>query len=86
MGRQYGSSLGEYEHRSARDLAAAEFTFQKRSPLTHSGLSLPTLSTHWRIADVGDFNGDEDADLVWQNTSTGQIAACLLKDGVLPNQ
>jgi 5-methyltetrahydrofolate--homocysteine methyltransferase len=28
--------------------------------------------TDWRIAGVGDFNGDGKGDLVWQNTATGQ--------------
>jgi hypothetical protein len=37
----------------------------------------------WQIAGVGDFNGDGFADLVWQNTSTGQVAIWFLKNGVI---
>jgi FG-GAP repeat len=45
--------------------------------------TLPTLGTQWRIAGVGDFNGDGYADIVWQNASTGQIVVWLLQNGVL---
>jgi FG-GAP repeat len=45
-------------------------------------LTLPTIPIAWRIAGVGDFNGDGNADLVWENTVTGQRAIWLLKNGV----
>jgi len=31
---------------------------------------LPTVPVTWRIAGVGDFNGDGNSDLVWEDTST----------------
>jgi hypothetical protein len=46
-------------------------------------MTLPTLGTQWRIAGVGDFNGDGYADIVWQKASTGQIVVWLLQNGVL---
>jgi FG-GAP-like repeat len=46
-------------------------------------INLPTLAVQWNIAGAGDFNGDGDADLVWENTSTGQRAIWFLKNGVL---
>jgi hypothetical protein len=43
---------------------------------------LPTTDVQWRIAGVGDFDGDGYADLVWENTATGQRGIWLLTNGV----
>lgn len=41
--------------------------------------SIPSVnSTSWQVVGVTDLNGDRRADLVWQNWSTGQLAAWLL--------
>src|ERR1700744_3075563 len=48
-----------------------------------SNYSLGTVNTQWHIAGVGDFNGDGNADLVWENTTTGARNIWLLKNGVL---
>jgi hypothetical protein len=48
-----------------------------------SSTYLPTVSVQWHVAGVGDFNGDGNADLVWENTSTGQRAIWFMKNGVL---
>jgi hypothetical protein len=32
----------------------------------------------WKVRGVGDVNGDNRADLIWQNTSTGQLVVWLL--------
>ncbi|MGD0368277.1 MAG: VCBS repeat-containing protein, partial [Acidobacteriaceae bacterium] len=40
--------------------------------LTSSG-SLGYVSSDWSIAGVGDFNGDGKSDILWQNSTTGQI-------------
>jgi hypothetical protein len=39
----------------------------------------------WHIAGVGDFLGNGQSDLVWENTATGQHAIWILKDGVFQN-
>ena len=33
-----------------------------------------TVPTAWSIADTGDFDGDGKGDILWRNTSTGQVA------------
>ncbi|HYY28843.1 MAG TPA: protease pro-enzyme activation domain-containing protein, partial [Chthoniobacterales bacterium] len=36
------------------------------------GVYLPTVSTQWHIAGVGDFLGNGQSDLVWENLATGE--------------
>jgi hypothetical protein len=46
---------------------------------------LPSVSTDWHIAGVGDFLGNGQSDLVWENTSTGQRTIWILANGFLQN-
>ena len=39
------------------------------------------MHSGWRIAQVGDANGDGNADVIWHNRSTGQVAVWLM-DGL----
>ena len=48
-----------------------------------SSIFLPTVPVQWHIAGAGDFRGDGNAGLVWQNTSTGERGIWLMKNGVL---
>jgi kumamolisin len=50
---------------------------------TGPGVPVPTVALAWHIAGAGDFNGDGFADLVWENTTTGQRAVWFLGNGVL---
>jgi VCBS repeat protein len=45
-------------------------------------INLGIAPVQWNIAGAGDFNGDGDADLVWENTSTGQHAIWFLQNGL----
>jgi hypothetical protein len=47
-----------------------------------STISLGNVAPQWQIAGLGDFKGNGNADLVWQNTSTGQRAIWFFVDGV----
>ena len=46
--------------------------------------SIPSVnSTTWQVAAVADINGDRMADLLWQNSATGSLAAWLLQSGTV---
>jgi hypothetical protein len=40
--------------------------------LTSSG-SLGSVSSDWSIAGVGDFDGNGTSDMLWRNSTTGQV-------------
>jgi hypothetical protein len=50
-----------------------------RSLSQHCGPS-DGCSTTWKLIGVGDFNGDQRPDVLWQNLSTGEVKAWLLDD------
>jgi hypothetical protein len=37
-----------------------------------------TVPTTWAIAGTGDFNGDGKSDILWHNTTTGDVAIWLI--------
>jgi hypothetical protein len=52
-------------------------------PQLSYGVYLPPVPAGWHIAGTGDFDGDGMADLVWENSSTGEHAIWFLKNGIL---
>jgi len=48
-------------------------------------IGLPTISVEWNIAATGDFLGTGQADLVWENTVTGQRSIWIMNNGVPVN-
>lgn len=45
-------------------------------------ISLPTIPIQWHIAAAADFLGTGQADLVWENTVTGQRSIWVMQNGV----
>jgi hypothetical protein len=43
-----------------------------------SWISLGVIPTAWQIAGTGDFNGDGQPDILWQNTVTGERGVYLM--------
>ena len=68
--RPDGSRLGKYSHRRAQYLDYAERpTSQYRA----------TIPIQWHIAAAGDFLGTGQADLVWENTTTGEHSIWIME-------
>ena len=42
--------------------------------LATGGGSVANLGPDWHAVGTGDFNGDGKSDILWQNTSTGQVS------------
>ena len=45
-------------------------------------ITLPTIPIQWHIAAAADFLGTGQADLVWQNTVTGERSIWILNGGM----
>lgn len=45
-------------------------------------VALSSVSSEWRIAGAGNFNGNGSSDLAWENTTTGARALWLMNGTV----
>jgi hypothetical protein len=73
--RPGGSRLGEYSHGPAQYLGHA-------NGVPANVISLPTSPIQWRIAAAADSPDSAQADLVWENTVTGEQTIWILNNGV----
>jgi hypothetical protein len=39
------------------------------------------LGLEWHVSDIGDYDGDHDADILWHNLNTGDVRADLVENG-----
>jgi hypothetical protein len=53
------------------------------APTRGRSIYLSPVPAGWHIAGAADFNNDGNADLVWENTSTGAHGIWLMKNGIL---
>jgi len=49
----------------------------------NGGGSVTYISSDWNIAGIGDFNGDGDADILWRNSTTGEVYIWLMNGTTL---
>jgi len=52
------------------------------SAITYQGTAV-NVAANWKVVEIGDFNGDGDADLLWRDSNTGQLAEWLMNGNVL---
>ena len=55
----------------------------ERDPDRPHGATLTLADTAWKVAGTGDFNGDAKADIVWRNSSTGEVYVWLMNGTTL---
>jgi FG-GAP-like repeat len=52
------------------------------SAITYHGAAV-NVAANWKVAEIGDFNGDGSSDILWRDSTTGQLAEWLMIDNVL---
>jgi len=57
------------------------WSFTGNSTVSVSSQEIAVVPTSWNLVAVGDYNGDGKADLLWQNSSTGEVDVWLSNAG-----
>ncbi len=52
------------------------------SAITYNGVAV-NVAANWKVAEIGDFNGDGSSDILWRDSTTGALAEWLMLDNVL---
>jgi hypothetical protein len=73
------TSCGQQHHRPGLPLA------HERNHDAGGG-SVSYVSSGWNIAGIGDFNGDGKADILWRNSTTGQVYIWLMNGTTIDEQ
>jgi hypothetical protein len=80
VGDLNGDGLADLIWQNAADGSLAAWLMNGTTVMTTRMLSIPRVSdTSWKIRAVGDTNGDGQADLLWQNASTGELAVWFMR-------
>jgi len=53
-------------------------------PSVIGGGSLGSAASPWHVRETGDFNGDGMSDILWQNTSTGEVVMWFIDGKTMP--
>ncbi|MCC0005799.1 MAG: VCBS repeat-containing protein [Methylobacteriaceae bacterium] len=67
-----------WRNTSTGDTIISTLTGTPTSVAIASSTLVTTIPTAWAVGGVGDFNGDGKADIVWRNTSTGDVVVFLM--------
>ncbi len=51
--------------------------------LNYGPVFATVTDTHWRVVSMTDFNGDGKADLLWENSATGQLVVWYMNGGAI---
>ncbi|HUD87919.1 MAG TPA: FG-GAP-like repeat-containing protein [Xanthobacteraceae bacterium] len=73
-----GDGMADMLWRNTTTGAVAIWEMNGTTILNPSSSGVGTVATNWTVVGVGDFNGDGMADILWQNTSNGNLAIYLM--------
>jgi hypothetical protein len=80
VGDTNGDGLADLVWQNSSDGRLAVWLMDGARVVSTAMLSIPRVSdTAWKVRAVGDTDGDGRADLLWQNSSTGELAAWFMR-------
>lgn len=73
-------------HAMAHSAALWYVNLGARRPVLNSGPGFQGYGNrHWNLVNAGDFDGNGEADLLWQHAPSGRVAICSMLSGVQDN-
>jgi hypothetical protein len=73
-----GDGFADILWRDTSTGAVAIWEMNGTTVLNPSSSGVGTVAANWSVVGVGDFNGDGKADILWQNTTNGNLAIYLM--------